>query len=198
MKTRQFNISRRRFLRASAAVAAGSALPAWFIEESRSHAATTKPLSPNDKPNMALIGCGGQGRYDTTLAAHFATVAAVCDVDNKHAQEASKQFGGAKVYKDFRLLLRAKPGAFFKPAASSGATRGFGSPANWSATAAWANSGTSSPRSRPGRAGARSVPSRCRPNSTGISGRARPRPCPTSASVATDRFATGGTIPAAR
>src|SRR6266513_5008943 len=98
-------VSRRRFLKTSAAIAAGSALPAWFIEQSRSYAGTTKPLSPNDRPNIALIGCGGQGRHDTTLAAKFANVAAVCDVDSKHAEEASKQFGGAKAYKDFRKLL---------------------------------------------------------------------------------------------
>jgi predicted dehydrogenase len=98
-------ISRRRFLKTSAAIAAGSALPAWFIEQSRSFAATTKPLSPNDKPNIALIGCGGQGRYDTTLAAKFANVVAVCDVDSKRSEDASKQFGGAKPYKDFRKLL---------------------------------------------------------------------------------------------
>src|SRR5947199_282691 len=34
-------IRRRRFLKTSAAIAAGSALPAWFIEQSRSCAATT-------------------------------------------------------------------------------------------------------------------------------------------------------------
>jgi len=105
MLTKQFNISRRRFLKTSAVVAAGSSLPAWFIEETRSYAAATKPLSPNDKPNIALIGCGGQGRYDTTLAAKFANVIAVCDVDGKHADAASKQFGGAKAYKDFRKVL---------------------------------------------------------------------------------------------
>ena len=98
-------IPRRRFLKTSAAVAAGSALPAWFSDRSRSYAATTKPLSPNDKPNIALIGCGGQGRNDATLAAKFASVVAVCDVDSKRAEEASKQFGGAKAYKDFRKLL---------------------------------------------------------------------------------------------
>ena len=97
-------ISRRRFLKTSAAIAAGSALPAWLIEQSRSYAAT-KPVLPNDKPNIALIGCGGQGRYDTTLAAKFGNVVAVCDVDSKHAEEASKRFGGAKAYKDFRKLL---------------------------------------------------------------------------------------------
>src|SRR5437667_5623345 len=98
-------IRRRRFLKTSAAIAAGSALPAWFIEQSRSCAATTKPLSPNDRPNIALIGCGGQGRHDTTLAAKFANVVAVCDVDSQHAEVASKQFEGAKAYKDFRKLL---------------------------------------------------------------------------------------------
>jgi len=104
MPLNQFHISRRRFLKASAVIGAGSALPAWFIGESRSYAAA-RPLSPNDKPNIALIGCGGQGRYDTTLAARFGNVVAVCDVDSKHAEAASKQFGGAKVYKNFRRLL---------------------------------------------------------------------------------------------
>jgi predicted dehydrogenase len=105
MTTHPLNISRRGFLKTSSVIAAGSVLPAWFIEESRSQAATTKPLSPNEKPNIALIGCGGQGRYDTTLAAKFANVVAVCDVDAKHADAASKQFGGVKIYRDFRKLL---------------------------------------------------------------------------------------------
>ncbi|HXT42425.1 MAG TPA: twin-arginine translocation signal domain-containing protein, partial [Candidatus Angelobacter sp.] len=64
MTTNPLNFSRRDFLKTSTAIAAGSALPVWFIEEYHSQAATTKPLSPNEKPNIALIGCGGQGRYD--------------------------------------------------------------------------------------------------------------------------------------
>src|SRR5205809_7134589 len=91
-------ISRRRFLKSSGVIAAGSAVPAWFFQQSGSHAAPARPLAANDKPNIALIGCGGQGRYDTTLAAKFANVVAVCDVDSKHAEEASKQFGSAKAY----------------------------------------------------------------------------------------------------
>src|SRR5262245_12762335 len=101
MSSSQLFIPRRRFLKASAAIAAGAAFPGWFIDQSHSYAATTKPLAPNDRPSIALIGCGGQGRYDTTLAAKFGNVVAVCDVDSKRAEEASKQFGGAKVYKDF-------------------------------------------------------------------------------------------------
>jgi len=105
MSSSSFTISRRRFLKSSVAIAAGSEVPAWFLQKSRSQAAPARPLSANDKPHIALIGCGGQGRYDATLAAKFATVVAVCDVDAKHSEAAYKQFGGAKVYKDFRKLL---------------------------------------------------------------------------------------------
>jgi len=82
-------------------------MPDWFLDEQRSYAATAKPLSPNDKPGIALIGCGGQGRYDTTLAKKFGNVVAVADVDEKHRDAAAKQFevpDNGK-YKDFRKLL---------------------------------------------------------------------------------------------
>src|SRR5262249_528639 len=35
-------------------------------------------------------------------------IVAVCDVDRKHAEETSKKFGNAKVYKDFRNLMENK------------------------------------------------------------------------------------------
>jgi myo-inositol 2-dehydrogenase / D-chiro-inositol 1-dehydrogenase len=98
------SFSRRRFL---ASVAAATA-PAWLLEESRSYAQSAAPQSPNDKPHIALIGCGGQGRGDTRNAANFGTVVAVCDVDDRHAGQAAGMFPGAKTYKDFRKLLEAK------------------------------------------------------------------------------------------
>src|SRR2546422_3047994 len=104
MPFRIYSSNRRRFLKAATLTAAGTMLPDWFLEGTRSFAAT-RPLSPDEKPNIALIGCGGQGRYDTKLATQFAKVVAVCDVDGKHAEQASKQFGDAKIYKDFRKLL---------------------------------------------------------------------------------------------
>src|SRR5262245_3911840 len=97
--------NRRHFLKTAGLVAAGVALPDWFLEETRGYAATPRPLSANDKPNIALIGCGGRGRADARDATKFANVIAVCDVDAKHAEAASKQFGNATVYKDFRKLL---------------------------------------------------------------------------------------------
>jgi predicted dehydrogenase len=102
-KSAAFN--RRHFLKSAGAIAAASVLPAWFIEEQRSYAQSTKPLSPNDKPNIALVGCGGQGRGDAKRAQQFGNVIAVCDVDQKHAEQAAKQFEGAKAYSDFRKVI---------------------------------------------------------------------------------------------
>jgi len=90
---------------AAALAAGGTALPDWFIEESRAQAHAPKPLSANDKPGIALIGCGGQGRGDCNWAKNFGNVIAVADVDDSHAEAAQKQFGAPHKYNDFRKLL---------------------------------------------------------------------------------------------
>ena len=59
----------------------------------------------DDKPKIALVGCGGMGRGDAQNAGRFGTVVAVCDVDAGHAAEAAKQFKTDRVYADFRKLL---------------------------------------------------------------------------------------------
>src|SRR5215468_9391501 len=96
---------RREFLKATAGAAL---LPAWFLEESRSFAQPPPPRGVNERPSIGLIGCGGMGRGDAKNASRFGKVLAVCDVDAKHAGEASQMFGGAKVHKDFRKLLEDK------------------------------------------------------------------------------------------
>ncbi len=97
-----FSSDRRSFLKASAGAAL---LPAWFIEECRAADDLPKPASPNEKPNIALIGCGGRGLGIAKEASQFANVIAVCDVDAKHAEQGSKMFGEAKPYQDFRKLF---------------------------------------------------------------------------------------------
>jgi len=94
---------RRTALKAAAALG----LPAWAADEVR---AADPPKPAGEKPKIALIGCGGQGRGDAQNATRFGTVVAVCDVDAKRAGEAGKQFGGSKVYTDFRKLLDAEKG----------------------------------------------------------------------------------------
>jgi len=93
--------SRRHFLKTSAAVTAATTLPQWFLEESAQ--ATTKPLGPNDKPGVALIGCGGRGV--AREAAQHGQMLAVCDLDEANLAQALKLWPDAKPYKDFRKLL---------------------------------------------------------------------------------------------
>jgi predicted dehydrogenase len=102
-------LSRRHFIKQSTVVAAAATLPGWFLEESRSYAAAAQPRSANDKPGIALIGCGGQGRGDTNWAKNYGNVVAVCDVDANQMEQAAKQFTvDGKVpakFKDFRQVL---------------------------------------------------------------------------------------------
>jgi predicted dehydrogenase len=100
-----FFASRRRFLKTSAWIAAGAALPDWFLEAPGAYAAPARPLSPNDRPGIALIGCGGMGRGDGRNAANYGNVLAVCDVDEKQLEQAAKMFPGARKLKDFRNVM---------------------------------------------------------------------------------------------
>jgi predicted dehydrogenase len=96
--------SRRYFLKTSAAVAAASSLPAWFLEENIS-AQEQKPLAPNDKPGLALIGCGGRGRGVASDAGKYGQMLAVCDVDDANLAQAQRLWPAAAPFKDFRKLL---------------------------------------------------------------------------------------------
>src|SRR5258708_7535300 len=93
MTSRPFNISRRSFFKSCGVTAASAALPSWFIERESLAALTDAGLpSANDRPGIALIGCGGMGRVDAGLASRFGDIIAVCDVDENHAGQAVKQF----------------------------------------------------------------------------------------------------------
>src|ERR1051326_9490850 len=87
----RFHISRRSFLKRCSVTAAAAGLPVWFVERELSAAEGPK-LSPNDRPGGALGGCGGMGRGDATNASRFGDIIAVCDVDQKHLEDAAKQF----------------------------------------------------------------------------------------------------------
>lgn len=101
-----FHVSRRDFLRASAVITAGAALPGWFEAQAAEAPKPRVPLSPNDRPAIALIGCGGMGRGDAKNASRFGDVVAICDVDTARLDEAQKQHPGAKRYSDFRECVQ--------------------------------------------------------------------------------------------
>ena len=105
-----FHISRRSFLTRCSLAAAASGLPLWYVQRELAAQEVAKTItSPNDRPAIALIGCGGQGQYDAQNAQRFADVIAVCDVDQRNQDEAAAKFSKdgktpAK-YGDFRKLL---------------------------------------------------------------------------------------------
>lgn len=107
----RFQISRRRFLHRVSGIAAGTALPMWFIEREVARAAeeTKAVTSPNARPRVALIGSGGQGTGDATNSLRFCDIVAVCDVDSKHADGAiaslTKDGKKPEKFSDFRKLL---------------------------------------------------------------------------------------------
>ena len=103
-----FQISRRSFVKRCAVTAAATGLPLWFVERELSAAqdATPAPASPNDRPAIGLIGCGGRmgddaraaggggGRRGGNAQANngFGDVVAVCDVDDNHASGMARTF----------------------------------------------------------------------------------------------------------
>ncbi|MDO8539524.1 MAG: Gfo/Idh/MocA family oxidoreductase [Opitutaceae bacterium] len=106
----RFEISRRSFLRRCSLAAAATGLPLWFLERELAAASVRpKKLSANDRPGVALVGCGGMGKNDAANASGFGDVLALADVDEKRAASAVERFtvdGKApQVYADFRRLL---------------------------------------------------------------------------------------------
>src|SRR5437773_2372544 len=60
--------------------------------------------SPNEKLNVACIGCGGMGAEDSKRMADE-NVVALCDVDDERAAETFNRYPQAKKFKDYRKML---------------------------------------------------------------------------------------------
>ncbi len=110
-------ISRRDFLRRTAAASAGAvAFP--FIIPGRA-LGLDGAVAPSNRIVMASIGVGGQGRYDMSALMNVPDVQmiAVCDVDSGHRAQAKKMvedfyakkndasFKGCGEYNDFREVI---------------------------------------------------------------------------------------------
>lgn len=88
--------TRRRFLKQSAAMAAGfwvSSRPAW-----------SAPKSANEKLNVAVIGVGNRG-YASVQGVAEESIVALCDVDENLAARAIREFPKARFFKDYRRML---------------------------------------------------------------------------------------------
>ena len=85
--------NRRQFLQTTAMTGVGF----WVAGNVRAE----ESKSPNEKIRMAAIGIGGKGSSDSGDAAAAGEMVAICDVDEKRLEAASKRFKGAKLYTDF-------------------------------------------------------------------------------------------------
>ena len=107
--TKYCYVSRRSFLKSCSLAAAATGLPIWFLERELTAAPAPRKLGPNDRPGIALVGCGGQGKGDAGNASRFGDIVAICDVDASHVEQAAKQFTkDGKVpakYSDFRKVM---------------------------------------------------------------------------------------------
>ena len=100
------NTNRRSFLQTAAATAAATSLPSWYLNELAQSAAAATVW--DEKPAIALIGCGGMGKGDARNASRFGRIVALCDVDDNQLAEAKKLWPDADTYKDFRKVMDRK------------------------------------------------------------------------------------------
>ena len=113
--TNSFQITRRSFLRRCATTAAATGLPLWFVQRELAVAAELPAPSlpaPNDRPGIALIGCGGMGSADLQAAARYGNIVALCDVKENQtsslAQRYTQNGAAPATVTDFRRILDRK------------------------------------------------------------------------------------------
>ena len=90
--------SRREFLQGAAgAVTAFTIVPRHVL-------GGTAGAAPGDKLNIAIIGVGGRGGASVG-GCGGENIVALCDVDTRRMEEASRKHPHAKMYQDFRKML---------------------------------------------------------------------------------------------
>ncbi|MDH7570176.1 MAG: Gfo/Idh/MocA family oxidoreductase, partial [Armatimonadota bacterium] len=90
-------LNRRDFLRTTTVAGFG----VWVTG---TQLAWAESKSPNEKLNIGIIGCGGQGASDLRNVSSE-NIVALCDVDWARAANAFKEYPNARKYKDFRKML---------------------------------------------------------------------------------------------
>jgi predicted dehydrogenase len=67
---------------------------------------TARGAGPNDKLNLAIVGCGGQGAENLDRVAGE-NIVALCDVDEGRAADAFRRHPKARRFRDYRKMLDA-------------------------------------------------------------------------------------------
>ena len=93
-------LSRRKFLQTSAvsATAAG-----FFLTAGNTETRAAQPA--NERLNIAVIGCGGQGGGNLNNVANGNNIVALCDVDENRAAGSYNKFPNVPKYRDYRQMF---------------------------------------------------------------------------------------------
>jgi len=93
--------NRREFVLGSAGLLTAAALPYHFSSPARRSSLAV------ERPNMALIGCGGNGRRTVGWGKGIANLIALCDVDRAHLEQVNEMHGEGKadLLSDYRDVL---------------------------------------------------------------------------------------------
>ena len=92
----QSQADRRAFLRTASLAGAGF----WVAGTSIGRDST----SPNEKLNIAVIGCGGKGEQDLEDVSGE-NIVALCDVDQQQAKNAFKKYSHVRKFADYRQMF---------------------------------------------------------------------------------------------
>jgi hypothetical protein len=99
MKDNSKNISRRKFIGTTGAVAAGlTILPSSVISGFGRR-------MPSDKLNIAAVGIGGVGKSNLNAVKGTENIVALCDVDWDYAKPTFDLYPDAKKFKDWRIMF---------------------------------------------------------------------------------------------
>lgn len=93
------SLNRRKFLQTSAASAGAAGF--WLTGGLELRA---QDNTPNNRLNIAVVGCGGQGGSDLGNVAGE-NIVALCDVDDARAAAAFNRYPNVTKFKDFRVML---------------------------------------------------------------------------------------------
>lgn len=109
MEDRMPQFNRRKFLQTTSTAAAAGSVGVFSSQS------VLRGNTPNERPKVAVIGCGGQGTGDGRRATNYGDIVAVCDVDTSHSAYAKAAYTRRMampgrevkidVYQDYRAII---------------------------------------------------------------------------------------------
>lgn len=98
------SFSRRDLLKSAASAAAVMSLPRTMIAQTDG-IRTPRKINPDEKLNIACVGCGGKGTTDVQEVSSE-NIVALCDVDWSRAKRIAQAFPDVPRFQDYRVMLR--------------------------------------------------------------------------------------------